>query len=196
LLGLALIACDPSTPTQIVATVRGDTGFVEVAVEVDGVEEARTALPTDAGDDLPLTLTLVHGGGGLGPIAVAAVAYSAGGEVVAKDCEPATFRRGAIVEVELTLRAGEIDDCNGEPEMDGGITADGGASCDPVAFAATDPSAICVDDRCVIQSCGNNRADCDPDVAGCETNTKNDPLNCGDCGIVCPSGSSCRGGHC
>jgi alpha-tubulin suppressor-like RCC1 family protein len=33
-------------------------------------------------------------------------------------------------------------------------------------------------------------------VEGCETELRNDDLNCGACGEVCPEGRTCRAGHC
>jgi hypothetical protein len=198
LIALAMVvsACSKSTPTQIIVEVGGDAGFAEVAVEVEGEERARTSLPTNDGEDLPLTLTLVHGGGGLGPIAVSAVGYSAAGAATARDCSLVSFRRGAITEVELSVVDGVMNACDAEPKIDGGVLPDAGPSCDPVACAATDASAVCVDGRCVIQSCPSHRADCNPDVPGCETSTRTDPLNCGACGNVCPMGARCRGGGC
>jgi hypothetical protein len=197
LVALAMMASGcKTTPTQILVTVDGDRVFAEVAVEVEGEERARTSLPTNDGADLPLTLTLVHGGGGLGPIAVSAVGYSAAGAVTARDCALVSFRRGAITEAELSVVDGVMNACEAEPDIDGGVLPDAGPSCDPVACAATAPSAICMDGRCVIQSCPPHRADCAPEVPGCETSTKTDPLNCGTCGHVCPMGTVCRGGSC
>lgn len=63
----------------------------------------------------------------------------------------------------------------------------------------------CVDSACGIQSCEAGWDNCDTDEAGggyangCETNTDEDPMNCGACGRVCPSANgtpSCVDGEC
>lgn len=49
------------------------------------------------------------------------------------------------------------------------------------------------------QQCVQGRADCNGNTAdGCEVNTDNDPMNCGDCGRVCDAvaGQACVGGRC
>ena len=74
-------------PTQVLVTIDGMDDMAQLAVEVDGVEEVRTDMGSHGDTSLPLTLTLLHGGGGLGPISVAAVAYSGNGEAVARDCQ-------------------------------------------------------------------------------------------------------------
>lgn len=46
--------------------------------------------------------------------------------------------------------------------------------------------------------CDVGYQDCNDDkqVDGCETNLRNDDRHCGQCGVVCPSGESCRNGQC
>lgn len=199
-----------SEPTQIIVTIDGDASLVEAAVEVQGVEEARTSIPTSAGEGLPLTLTLVHGGGGLGPFTVAAIGFDVGGAEVARDCAATSFRDEATVEVALTLAAGTFVDCDGlvpdagvggdggAPDggvSDGGGSVDGG-SCDPTACAMTDPDAMCIDGRCTITNCSGNTEDCYEAVAGCETNTNVTEAHCGGCFMPCAVGATCNGGNC
>lgn len=57
-------------------------------------------------------------------------------------------------------------------------------------------TAYCSNSACGMASCLPGFSDCDGNPAnGCETSLSNDPLNCGGCGIVCPSGT-CSAGLC
>jgi hypothetical protein len=50
---------------------------------------------------------------------------------------------------------------------------------------------------CKLVQCNTGYTDCDMNPAnGCETNTFNDPKNCGSCGIVCGANENCGGGFC
>ncbi|MBX3218060.1 MAG: hypothetical protein KF850_39000 [Labilithrix sp.] len=58
--------------------------------------------------------------------------------------------------------------------------------------------ATCVYGTCAL-TCVAGRADCNGNrLDGCETNTNNDPQNCGGCGAVCDAvaGQACVGGRC
>ncbi len=50
-----------------------------------------------------------------------------------------------------------------------------------------------------VEQCAEGHADCNGNTLdGCETNTYSDPMNCGDCGIICDAvaGQACVGGRC
>ena len=54
----------------------------------------------------------------------------------------------------------------------------------------------CTSGACCL-TCISGFADCNPGAAdGCETNIATDPLNCGGCGVSCPSGHLCVAGGC
>jgi hypothetical protein len=52
--------------------------------------------------------------------------------------------------------------------------------------------STCKQGRC---RCAAGRLDCDGD-GRCETDVRNDPENCGGCGVVCPPNTSCAEGRC
>ncbi|WP_146651450.1 hypothetical protein [Labilithrix luteola] len=59
-------------------------------------------------------------------------------------------------------------------------------------------NGICRYGKCV-QQCIQGQADCNGNPSdGCEVNTDNDPMNCGECGRVCNAvaGQACVGGRC
>jgi hypothetical protein len=56
---------------------------------------------------------------------------------------------------------------------------------------------VCHLGGCQLGTCDTNFADCNTNATdGCEINLFTDPLNCGVCGMVCPSGQFCVGGTC
>jgi hypothetical protein len=66
-----------------------------------------------------------------------------------------------------------------------------GSVCAPVANAAS----VCISSACTF-NCNVSFRDCNGQpVDGCETNIFTNPLNCGACGAVCPTGS-CQNGIC
>lgn len=74
------------------------------------------------------------------------------------------------------------------------------SSCDdPTAsFPSPYSEGVCSFGTCK-RKCNTGRADCNGNIDDdCETNTNNDPQNCGGCGIVCDAiaGQACVGGRC
>jgi hypothetical protein len=61
---------------------------------------------------------------------------------------------------------------------------------------STNGTATCALGACGI-NCNGGWGNCDGNMLnGCETNTTNNPSNCGSCGAVCPGGGSCVNGIC
>lgn len=57
--------------------------------------------------------------------------------------------------------------------------------------------ACSVDGACEVGFCATGYGDCDLEPSdGCETDLRDDPLHCGDCGRSCGVGGSCRDGEC
>lgn len=70
--------------------------------------------------------------------------------------------------------------------------------CGGCGQACHPPNAIpqCTNGSCTFSSCNAGYANCNSDVSdGCEVNTTNDSLNCGQCGKVC-MGAQCVNGSC
>ena len=95
-------------------------------------------------------------------------------------------------------------DCNNSP-ADGCETATGTdvrncGGCGNACVAANG-TPVCVAGKCAVGQCNNGYTDCNMSVTdGCESNTANDPANCGKCGNACPmaphSAPACNGGVC
>lgn len=62
--------------------------------------------------------------------------------------------------------------------------------------SAPNATMACTGGNCVVAACNEGFGDCDNDpLNGCETSLNTD-ANCGTCGNVCPSGTSCNAGVC
>ncbi len=201
---LASAGCT-TRPTEIVVAIEGPSTPLELVVTANGAEAAHESLPLDDGKTLPLTLTLVHGGGDYGPVDVAASARAPGGAVIASDCERVWFARESTVRVTLSLVPGTTVAC-ADPVPDGGAVdggddedagVDAGPACDEAVCAAM--NAVCAPDgRCRIVTCQGAFEDCEwePDGNTCETNVNISEEHCGECGFPCPVGYTCMMGMC
>jgi len=73
-------------------------------------------------------------------------------------------------------------------------------SCDNIC-ALTNATSACIQSMCVVGSCDAGFGNCDGmAMNGCETNIRNNAMNCGSCGMVCSGGPNatpdCSGGTC
>ena len=77
----------------------------------------------------------------------------------------------------------------------GNVCEDPPDACDPMPKSAF---YTCAEGKCGQLVCLGRTADCNKDLGvgcasdGCETNLRNDPNNCGGCGIVCAPDQECR----
>lgn len=63
--------------------------------------------------------------------------------------------------------------------------------------APANATGACAASACSIAACATGFANCNNTVGdGCEVNTQTDGSNCGACGTVCPTGSTCAAGRC
>ncbi len=214
---LALAGCSAEV-TEIVLEVDSDlsvpTALDRVRIEVarpEAMEQLAEADLTAPGGALPRTLTLVHRGGALGPIAVRVAGLKAGAEVVSRRLD-VSFEQGRS----LRLRVFLGDACT-ERDCPADLTCEAGA-CRPVAVASCEyvgrecgdagvPDADSSDagaaDACVTRTeeCNGADDDCDGRVDE-DFDLGTDPDNCGVCGRSCAAvadhatGSECAAGAC
>jgi hypothetical protein len=63
--------------------------------------------------------------------------------------------------------------------------------------SAANATTECINGNCTLTACDPGFADCNGNVAnGCETDTRNDNVNCGGCGIPCLGEKTCQSGQC
>lgn len=98
-------------------------------------------------------------------------------------------------------------DCNGDPqdgcEVDHDHDPDHCGQCGHVCPEVPHGERGC-SGSCAILRCERGYLDCDGRYSsatstvtnGCEVEGSADPLNCGDCGVVCSLDQSCAGGEC
>ncbi len=109
-------------------------------------------------------------------------------------------------EVCSAVQAPEDEACDGlDNDCDGlvdELTEDDPNNCGGCGIVCDTPNgtAGCQSGQCVVEACQNGFEDCDRDPDnGCETNTTNDPTNCGGCGTICTAEfaeTTCTAGQC
>src|SRR5438128_790905 len=87
-----------------------------------------------------------------------------------------------------------MDVCETSVRMD----AQNCGACGQLCKALPNASANCTSGNCVLGVCDPNFANCNNDPKdGCEANLNADPMNCSQCGIVCPMNNPfCNKGTC
>jgi hypothetical protein len=91
-------------------------------------------------------------------------------------------------------------DCDGDPATgcETNLALDPG-HCGNCANICVLPNAVavCTNGGCVLGGCNPGFSDCDAKPEnGCETNTDDDPTNCGACGVICLDAAPCLKGTC
>ena len=89
------------------------------------------------------------------------------------------------------VRPGATELCNGADD-DCDTTVDEGAA---ASCSIPNATAICMDGACELDACTTGFDDCSA-AAGCESDVRADPMNCGACGMTCLAGQVCRSATC
>ena len=208
-LTVALAGCsDPVTEIVLEVdsdlTVPAELDRLGIAVWAPGEPssaEPRLAEADLTEDGLPRTLTLVHGGGPLGPFAVRITGYDGTDDVVERELA-LTFEQDESLRLRVMLSEACADAACGV----GSTCADG--SCRPVEVRPCEYEGRSCQDGGVVdaggvdacfpteEACNGDDDDCDGDVDE-DFDLDTDPLHCGRCERTCPSeGTNVRGGRC
>lgn len=176
-------------------TVPDELDEVRFQVDTSAIDErssARGVTLGDGGAQLPVTLTLVHDGGALGPVEVTAIGLRQGTEIVSRTAR-FHFLRGRTLTVQLDLDRRCISpgcetvlpdgggDAGTAPSLDGGPVTEPGRS---DAGPAPEPDAgepVCPAGCACTMGCGSTTCHCS---TGCP------------CTFTCTPGEDCEKVYC